>query len=357
VNRWEAFTAVCGLLRTGLLDEQPKELNDVSWELLIEASSYHCVTPALAWCSKDRIAVPSEVRNYLDTILAFNGRRNEALLEGLARIVGALNAIGIEPVLLKGSARLIEASYPAPTLRFLGDLDVLIQAERSASAVVALQSIGFHTNADDELPPSHHHLQMLHERETGVGVELHTDVLGGAGAAVISTGWFYKGTKSHQFRDLQIRLPDATRSAGHNIAHDQIFHLGYQRTRVELRQLLDLAMIRRAFESAIDWAELDERFCRIGLGEVLATYLNFAEVLLGQPAPPLRHAPRASAVTDFSHLIEPPQAWKQLATILINYVAARRRDPRGVLKLVDLTTWPDRSVRVAEAFKRRPPSW
>jgi Uncharacterised nucleotidyltransferase len=112
VNRWEAFTAVCDYLRTGLLDEPPKELHDISWQLLIEASSYHCVTPALGWCLKDQIAVPSDARNYLDTILALNGRRNEALLEGLARIVGALNAIDIEPVLLKGSARLIEASYP-----------------------------------------------------------------------------------------------------------------------------------------------------------------------------------------------------------------------------------------------------
>jgi Uncharacterised nucleotidyltransferase len=360
VNRWEAFTAVCAYLRTGLLGERPKEFHEVSWELLIEASSYHSVTPALAWCLKDQMAVPSDVRNYLDTILALNGRRNRTLLEGLARIVGALNAIGIEPVVLKGAARLIEASYPAPTLRFLGDLDVLIPAERSAGAVVALQSIGFRANVDDEpLPPSHHHLQMLHDRETGVAVELHTDVIGGAGAAVISTVWFYKGTKPFRFRDLQIRLPDATRSAGHNIAHNQILHWGYQRTRVELRQLLDLAMIRAASESAIDWAELDERFCRMELGEMLATYLNFAEVLLGQPAPRLRHAPRAGAITDFGHIIEPPplQPWKQLATMMVGYIAARCRDPRGVLKLFDVTTWPHRSVRVANAFKQRPPSW
>jgi hypothetical protein len=359
VNRWEAFTAVCGHLRTGLLGEPPKELHDVSWELLIEASSNHWVTPALAWCLKDQAAVPSEVRNYLDTILALNGRRNGALLEGLARIVGALNAIDIEPVLLKGAARLIDASYPAPMLRFLGDLDVLIPAERSASAVVALQSIGFHTSAGDEKPLSHHHLQMLRERETGVGVELHTDVIGGAAAAVIPTGWFYKGAKSFPFRDLKIRLPDATRSVGHNIAHDQIFHWGYQRKRIELRQFLDLAVMRRVFESTIDWPELDERFCRMELGEVLATYLKFDELLLGQPTPRLRHASRAGAITDFSHIIEPPplRPWKQLATMMVDYIVARCRDPCGVLKLFDVTTWPHRSVRVTNAFKQRPPSW
>lgn len=355
MNRWEAFTGVCGYLRTGLLGEQTKELHEVSWELLIEASSYHYVTPALAWCLKDQIAVPSEVHNYLDTILALNGRRNEAFLGGLARIVSALNEIDIEPVLLKGSARLIDASYPTPMLRFLGDLDVLIPAERSASAVVALQSIGFSTNADDVImPPYLHHLQMLYERETTIGVELHTDVIGGEGAAVIPTGWFYKGTHPFQFRNLQIRLPDVTRSAGHNIAHDQLHHSGFQRRRVELRQLLDLAMIRRPCERAIDWAELDERFCRMGFGEVLATYLKFAEVLLGQPAPLLRHAPYAGAITAFKRMIEPPHAWKQPAANLIDYIAQLRRNPGNVLNLFDLKTWPNRCVR---AFKRRPPSW
>jgi hypothetical protein len=113
-------------------------------------------------------------------------------------------------------------------------------------------------------------------------------------------------------------------------------------------------MIRRAFESTIDWPELDERSCRMELGE---GYLHLAKVLLGQPAPGLKQAPRAGAITDFSRLIEPRplQPWKQLATIIIDYIAARRRDPRGVLKLFDLKTWPHRSVLVKEAFKQKPP--
>ena len=355
MNRWEAFTAVCGYLRTGLLGEQLKEPHEVLWELLIEASSYHYVTPALAWCLKDQTAVPCEVRTYLGTLLALNGRRNEALLGGLARIVGALNAIDIAPVLLKGSARTIEASYPASMLRFLRDLDILIPAERSASAISALRSIGFRANADDAtlLSSRHHHLDMLHERETGIGVELHTDVLLNAAAAVIPTGWFCRESKPFPFRNLQIRLADPTRSVGHIIAHDQILHLGYQRRTVELRQLLDLAMIRRAREGAIDWEELDDRFCGMGFGEALATYLKFAEVLLGQPAPQLRHAPCAGTITYFGHRIEPPPAWKKPATILIDEIARRRRDPRSMIHLLNLKTWPDLCVRVTKALKRR----
>jgi hypothetical protein len=51
MTRWEAFTSVCGYLRAGLLNgEQATTVPNVPWELLIEASSYHFVTPALAWC-------------------------------------------------------------------------------------------------------------------------------------------------------------------------------------------------------------------------------------------------------------------------------------------------------------------
>ena len=220
------------------------------------------MTPALAWCLKDRPEVPSEVRDYLNTIFTLNGERNEALLAVLTRIVAALNAIDIEPVLLKGAARLAECSYPSSALRFLGDLDVLIPPERSSDAVASLQAIGFRGNADDPASSSHHHLPMMHDRETGGGVELHTHLAGSKSLGVIPTAWFCAGARSCVFRNLLIRLPDATRSVGHIIVHDQLDHDNNRNSRVQLRQLVDLAMIRAGQENAIDWAELDNRFCR-----------------------------------------------------------------------------------------------
>jgi Uncharacterised nucleotidyltransferase len=357
VNRWDAFIAVCGHLRAGLLGGEPApQLGEVSWELLVEASSHHRVTPALAWCLKGRVDVPAEARDYLDAILALNARRNEALLAMLARVSRACNSIGIEPVPLKGVARLVEKNYPARSLRFLGDLDVLIPAERSADVVAALQAIGFDANPDDEALPSSHHLPMLYDREAGGGVELHTDVVGGDGAEVIPTAWFRAGTLPCVFENLRFRLPDATRSVGHIIAHDQLQHAGYRFRSVELRQVLDLAVIRAGHEGAIDWAELDQRFCRFGLGEVLATYLAIAEALLGQVSPPLRCTPRPRAIEDFRRTFE----WRRsqhLASIVARYVHLRRRDPGGLLRLFGRRKWPLRIRMVVNAFKRRPPDW
>jgi hypothetical protein len=357
VNRWEAFIAVCGHLRAGLLGgEPPPQIGEVPWELLVEASSHHRVTPALAWCLKDRPNVPAEARDYLDTILALNARRNESLLAVLARVSQACNSIGIEPVPLKGAARLVEQNYPAPSLRFLGDLDVLIPAERSADVVAALQAIGIYANPGNEAQPSSHHLPMLYDHEAGGGVELHIDVVGGDGAGVIPTAWFRAGLLPCAFANLRIQLPDATRSVGHIIAHDQLQHAGYRFRSVELRQVLDLAVIRAGHERAIDWAELDRRFYRLGLGEVLATYLAIAEALLGQRLPPLRCMPRPRAIEDFRRTFERRRS-QQLASIVARYVHLRLRDPGGLLRLFDRRKWPVRIRMVVNAFKRRPLDW
>jgi hypothetical protein len=350
--------AVCDHLRAGLLGgEPPPRQRSISWELLVEASSHQRVTPALAWCLKNTPDLPAEVRDYFDAVLALNSKRNEALLAGLGRVVAACNAIGVEPVPLKGSARLVERNYPAPSLRFLGDLDVLITADRSANAVAALQAIGFYTKADSQgPPPSHHHLPMLNDPEGGGGVELHTDVISGDAARVIPTVWFIAGTRPDVFQNLRIRLADATRSVGHIVVHDQLLHEGNRRGSVELRQILDLAVIRATHESTIDWAELDDRFCRIGLGEVLATYLHIAEALFGQPAPQLSCKPRPRAVEDFRRAVAARRS-QRLGSMIARYVALRRRDPRGLLRLFDRHKWPVRIRMVANAFKRRPLDW
>jgi hypothetical protein len=76
--RWRAFTELCGHLRAGLLDGAPALRSsgvpsDVPWELVIEASSYHSVTPALAWSLRDSPDLPSHIRDYLDAVLGLNG--------------------------------------------------------------------------------------------------------------------------------------------------------------------------------------------------------------------------------------------------------------------------------------------
>jgi hypothetical protein len=298
VTRWEALLTICSYLRAGLLGDE-RELNrDLTWELIIEVASFHHVTPAFARCLNKSEDVPADVRDYFEAALALNMQRNEQFLSGLARISDLLNAIDIEPVLLKGVAHLVEGIYPEPSLRTLGDVDVLIPVDRSAEAVAALEAAGFSAKSFDVVPPNHHHLLMLHDPETGTGVELHTDVISRSADAVISTAWFCAMTRPMLFRGHRVRLPEPTRNIGHSIFHSEVFHHQYNLNKIHLRYLLDIALIRARHAGTIDWNELDHRFWSAGFGELLATYLHRAAELLGQPVPKLRHAPRSDAMAE-----------------------------------------------------------
>ena len=299
MTRWDAFKALCGYLRAGLLGGERPRHGGIAWESLIEIASFHYVTPALAWCLGKDEGVPRDVREYFAAAAALNERRNELMQCGLARVVGLLNAIDIEPMPLKGAAHLADGLYPAPSLRLLGDVDILIPSDRGADAEAALKAGGFAGKPSDILPgPQHHHLPILHDSETGVGVELHTDVISRSPDAVIATAWFRQSARTAAFRGQRILLPEPTRNAGHIIFHSEIFHEHHALKKVQLRHLLDLALMQARHESLIDWEMLDRRFSAAGLGEVLATYLGFAEELFGRPAPKLSHVPRANAMED-----------------------------------------------------------
>jgi hypothetical protein len=324
------------------------------WEDLIAVSSQHLVTPALAWCLRVDPTVPDEVRGYLDAVLHLNTRRNELLLDTLHRIVGVLNAANIEPVLLKGAARLTEGIYPSPGLRVTGDIDVLIPEDRADNAASALQDIGF-AQGGPVLPRGHHHLPMLCDPVTGAGVELHTAPAHRRSQGIMPPDWFFKGTRRATFRGLCVYLPDASRSIGHTIVHDQLDHQGYRYKRLELRQLLDFAVMRARHESTIDWAELDRRFGSAGVGTVLATYLKYAEAFFGQPPPRLGHAPAPDAIAALRSAMEQGLGrWAHLTGTLADYVAARRNDPLGIVKLLRPQTWR-RAIRLMTTETK--PKW
>ncbi len=357
MKRSRAFNAVCGHLRAGLLGARSPGWHPwLEWESLVEVSRSHYVSPALAWCLRNKSSLPAELRGYCEAVLMLNGKRNEKLLKGLARVAAVLNAIDIEPVLLKGAAHLVECIYPAPSIRTVGDLDVLVPEDRVKCAAEALKKIGFKVGGPEQ-PENHHHWPMLFDPETGAAVELHMGALHRRSEHIIPAAEFHKNTRPLAFRGCQLRLPDATRTIGHNIVHDPLDHDGHLRQRVELRQLLDLAMIRIKHETAIDWTELDRRFSAAGVGHVLVANLKVAESLFGLRVPRIPLSKRQCAAR---RRILIARRRILIASMSKKYLAARRRDPWGVFNLFRPNTWPSRISRVRAALATdaiaKPPS-
>jgi hypothetical protein len=301
--------------------------------------------------------LPDPCRERLRAALARNIFRNLGILADVERVVRAFNGVGIEPVLLKGAAHLLNELYPAIGLRAIGDIDLLVALPEVEPAAAALRAAGFADQSPRRwVEHAHHHLPPLARPQSGIRVEIHYGLTPSFAAEVVSVPWFVEMARPAAFRDLRLRVPEPTRAVAHNIAHAQINHDLYAEGYVELRQLLDLALLRARHETEIDWPEIERRFIGRGLGHVLANHLAIAESLFGQTMPALRVRPDARALDEFRRLVERParRRWRRLRHIGVNYWRLLCRNPAGVLNLLAPHFWPAR-LRVLIDACRRPP--
>jgi hypothetical protein len=293
---------VCAELGAGLLEREAPSLKGRHWESIVAVSNDHHVAPALGWCLLRRSGIPPSVRDYFETVHALSRERNEAILAALRRVVAALNAIGVEPVALKGVAHLLDQLYP-PGVRLVGDADLLVRDGPAAAA--CLTASGFVT-LETDLKETHHHLPMMQDPISGLVIELHTRVEYEAEEGILPVAWFLEQTRLVPFDGLKVRIPDATRMAGHCIVHAQLHDYGFLRRRLELRQLLDLAMLRARYGPTIDWRELDGAFAKAGRGEALAAYLSLNAALFDQELLPLVCRPRRLSARELRDYVDPP---------------------------------------------------
>lgn len=133
-----------------------------------------------AWCA-DRI------RSADLTARLLTGDKCDVLVD----ILAAAESVGCRPVLLKGVSTALRY-YPAPHLRTMGDIDVLVPADYQTALEARLRKIGFSQSSDgppDEFVNRHHSMPFVH-RERRVWIDVHTKVIPRqyplAGAALFS---------------------------------------------------------------------------------------------------------------------------------------------------------------------------
>ena len=358
MTRWETYRLLCRLLARCCDKAEPHlDLAAVDWPALIEASSHHLVTPALAWCMADDEAIPPDVRDYLQAALALNTQRNEMLLDVLESIVRALNSADITPVLLKGAAALAEPLYPHVGARMLADLDLLVARERTEPALQCLREVGF---VDSTMPvwveSESHHLPMYSHPDKGVGVDLHVRVVVPRYATLVPTDEFVANATPCGFRGLSVLIPNPTARIAHNIVHSQLYDGLHLRGIVSLRHLLDLAMLSARPGDAIQWTGLDALFRAAGYGSAFNDTIAIAQFLFGYPALVRGAVVQTRALDRLRRAVEQPgrQRWGR-AVLLGRRFLHGMRTPRGPLNLLDPRTWPRRLQTVTRML--RTPKW
>jgi hypothetical protein len=252
------------------------------------------MAPALV----DHADAPSDVRDYFAAVQTLTAQQAEALLAQSAELVSALRAIDAQPVLLKGAAALAQGLYPAHGVRLMTDIDVLIADTKMKESNDALAMRGYRRHTErlrqplvrplvpDDPPQGapHHDPPLLHE-DTGVCVELHYALALPAFAALLPASDALRRATPVSVNGMAFSVLAPTDRVVHHILHAQLNHHGAQSAIVDLRQLVDLAVLVDAFGYEIDWTDVEVRFAVNGHADALADYLAYLAVLLDRRVP------------------------------------------------------------------------
>jgi hypothetical protein len=261
------------------------DIAGLPWREISTLANQELLAPTL-WArlrAKDLAeALPFEVAAYLRRAHAVNTVRNERIKAQLVDAIQALNALHIEPVLLKGSVDLFISRYDDPGARILRDVDLFIRLQEIERARAALVAAGYR-----ELP-----------RESGKFVTYGVEFTRSGAVVPCDVQWYISGQRGvlppeeafrhsvrHQQNGLCFRTLCANHQIVHNLLHSELQDRGADLGFVWLRQLLDLAALCRQLGDQIAWKEVQDHFVRLRMPRLLSKRLYMAHQLLGMPMP------------------------------------------------------------------------
>ena len=152
-QRWHSIDVIARILAERLQGRTATEelramvrSPGTDWERVVGLASAQFVLPACAAALRDLDLsglLGEELGSFLQAVHAANLERNDELRDELITVVGILNLIEIEPVLLKGAIRLADGLYPDQGWRMLRDLDLLVPEHRWEDATRSFQQFGY----------------------------------------------------------------------------------------------------------------------------------------------------------------------------------------------------------------------
>lgn len=143
--------------------------NTVDWSALYQESSNQAMSLLIwdAFSDEEQTVIPKDIVLRWEQDSFHRIMSNEQLLYEQEQVLQVLDEASISCVILKGSSS--AANYPHPSLRIMGDIDILVKPEKQMEAVEVLQEYGY----GDVLDENHHcHMTI---RKDGFTVEVHKE--------------------------------------------------------------------------------------------------------------------------------------------------------------------------------------
>lgn len=268
---------------------------DVDWSYVVECSIRHAVAP-LVWHSlaaaEERVgavAMPADARHELRSIHAGSVRRSRRMLTTIAHVAVELHDAGIDVMALK-DVELVPEVYPAPELRPMGDIDLLVKRDAYDDAALVLGRLGFDPVPDGDRPYTRKYAPGQQFRraadETWIDLQWHVgerewqrDEASAFAPAGFDTESLWARAVSFSVHGVELLAPSP---------EDMFIHLCVHLEGHEYAELVlfsDLVEMVRHYGSALDWSAIVERALSGGTASSVGHALETCQGLLGLEVP------------------------------------------------------------------------
>ena len=192
-------------------------------------------------------------------------------------IIAALTEADVPVIALKGAA-LAPTVYRFPTLRLVGDLDLLLKEEHLDLATRLLRDMNYRQQ-ELRLPPGHHHLPAFFD-SLGHRVELHRHIVGDPLAEQIQVSTLFERARPFRLGKTRALMLAPEHLVVHACLHAALGH-SFEGM---LYQLCDIARIARRL--SVDWDRLDREASDWEIETPLYWCLTAAQEMIGARTSP-----------------------------------------------------------------------
>jgi hypothetical protein len=234
--------------------------DDIRWAILAGAAEAHGLAPLAHVCLQpQRPAVPESTMQQLEALVLRHRIWHRERTVALEEILQAFEAASIDAIVLKGAA-LAWAIYPAPALRPMGDVDLLVPSAQMRPALLLLRRLGFDaTEIGRRFGRNAHHLPVASRAQNGltISVELHRDALSRDTLSSISMSNLTEPARAFDLNSTRAQAlghVDALRHLTHHLLEPS------WDGRLRLVGLVDLVRYALTFHDRIDWRRLEASY-------------------------------------------------------------------------------------------------
>ena len=268
-------------------------LSAADWNQLIATASSEGVTPLVYWGlsqSGKLESLPEAPRNSLSAAYAVTWFQNERLFQELEVLARLFDDAGIPVVVLKGACFALTV-YPDVGLRQMGDLDLLVPADKLDEAAGIARSRDFTETLPEASPGLNdllsHHVRLQTSEPLPLVLEIHNSLVADrVFTYAVPVDWFWSQTESlgavshKRFGSLRMLTPAA--QVLYAAAHAMLQHGGRS---APLLWFYDLHLLIRHHDRRMDWDLLVSQARKFEWGSALRAALTHTQACFSTPIP------------------------------------------------------------------------